>query len=80
MLSLLSVKLIRLSDEELKNLHKDGRPSNVRFGEQDGGGSMGSLNLFHQLHCLVRTLLVILDARLSSEQCKGFYQEICIFS
>ena len=77
--TLLSVKLIRLSDEELKKLHKDGRPSNVRFSKQDGGGSMGALNLFHQLHCVVRTLFVILDATLISERCEGYYQETRIF-
>lgn len=74
--ALLSVKLIRLSDEELKKLHKDGRPSNVRFSEEDGGGSMGALNVVHLLHCLVRILCAILNSTLISKQCKGFFQEI----
>jgi hypothetical protein len=55
--TVLSVKLIRLSDAELKKLHKDGRPSNVRFSEEDGGGSMGALNIIHLLHCVVGTLI-----------------------
>jgi hypothetical protein len=75
----LSVKLIRLSDEELKKLHKDGRPSNVRFSEEDGGGSMGALNIIHLLHCVVRTLSAIINATLILGQCKGFYQAIRIF-
>ena len=54
------MELIRLSDQELKKLHKDGRPSNVRFSEEDGGGSMGALNVIHLLHCVVRTLFVIM--------------------
>jgi hypothetical protein len=78
--TLLSVKLIRLSDEELKKLHKDGRPSNVRFSEEDGGGSMGALNIVHLLHCLVRILfeIAILNSMLISKQYKGFFQEIHI--
>ena len=73
------MKLIRLSTEELKKLRKDGRPSDVRFSEEDGGGSMGALNIIHLLHCVVRTLSAIINAALISGQCKGFYQEIRVF-
>jgi hypothetical protein len=67
-ITLLSVKLIRLSDEDLKKLHKDGRPSNARFSEEDGGGSMGALNIVHLIHCVVRPLFAILNATLISNQ------------
>jgi hypothetical protein len=77
--TLLSVELIRLSDEDLKKLHKDGRPSNVRLSEEHGGGSLGTVNVIHLLHCVVRTLFSLLNATLISEQCKGFRQEIRIF-
>jgi hypothetical protein len=77
--TLLSVEVIRLSDEDLKKLHKDGRPSNVRLSEELGGGSLGTVNVIHLLHCVVRTLFAILNATLISEQCKGFRQEIRIF-
>jgi Mycotoxin biosynthesis protein UstYa len=50
----LSVWLIRISDEDLKNINKSGRPSNAKFREIDGGGNMGTIEVFHQLHCLVR--------------------------
>jgi hypothetical protein len=77
--TLLSVELIRLFDEDLKKLHKGGRPSNVRLSEEHGGGSVGTVNVIHLLHCVVRTLFAILNATLTSEQCKGFHQEIHIF-
>ncbi|KAJ3509494.1 hypothetical protein NLJ89_g5193 [Agrocybe chaxingu] len=43
---------IRLSDDDLERIHKAGRPSNVRYRPEDGGGNMGSIEVFHQLHCL----------------------------
>jgi len=43
---------IRVSDQDIENFNKGGRPSNVRFWEEDGGGNMGSIEVFHQLHCL----------------------------
>ncbi|KAF8812984.1 hypothetical protein BYT27DRAFT_7181937 [Phlegmacium glaucopus] len=43
---------IRISDEDLKKINKSGRPSNVKYKEIDGGGNMGSIEVFHQLHCL----------------------------
>lgn len=50
----LSVWPIRISDEDLKKINKSGRPSNVKYREIDGGGNMGTIEVFHQLHCLVR--------------------------
>ena len=75
---MIPVKPIRLSDEELKRLHKDGRPSNVRFSEEDGGGSMGALNIVHTLHCVVRTSFAISPVTLILKQCKGFSEEVHI--
>jgi len=79
MLPVVSVIPIRLSDEELRKVYKDGRASNVRFSKEDGGGSMGSLNMAHQLHCLVRIscamLSVYIDFRTLS---KGLYEAIYI--
>ncbi|KAF9554912.1 hypothetical protein CPC08DRAFT_712486 [Agrocybe pediades] len=43
---------IRVSDDTLEQIHKFGRKSNVRYMESDGGGSMGTVEVFHQLHCL----------------------------
>jgi hypothetical protein len=73
------VKPIRLSDEELRKLFKDGRASNVRFSEEDGGGSMGSLNMVHQLHCVVRTFFAMLNGYVEfKSKCAEFFQEIHI--
>jgi len=47
-----SLQPIRVSDEDMKKIYKDGRASNVRFSEEDGGGSLGAVDVFHQLHCL----------------------------
>jgi len=43
---------IRISDEDLNMINKSGRWSNVKYREIDGGGNMGSIEVFHQLHCL----------------------------
>jgi len=43
---------IRITDEDLKKINKSGRSSNVKYRERDGGGNMGSIEVFHQLHCL----------------------------
>ncbi|KAF7333837.1 hypothetical protein MVEN_02340600 [Mycena venus] len=47
-----TLRPIRVSDEELKKIYKSDRPSNVRFSPENGGGSLGSIEVFHQLHCL----------------------------
>lgn len=49
-----AVRPIRISDDELEKINKGRRASNVRYKEADGGGNMGSIEIFHQLHCLVR--------------------------
>ncbi|CCM01727.1 uncharacterized protein FIBRA_03793 [Fibroporia radiculosa] len=45
---------IRIPDDYLSRIRLDDshRPSNVRFLPEDGGGSMGSIDLFHNLHCV----------------------------
>lgn len=49
------VKPTRLSREDIIRLGKDpDSPSLVRFKEEDGGGYMASIEVTHQLHCLVR--------------------------
>ena len=45
----------RLTLEELKKIGKTDSPSIVKFPEEEGGGYMASVEVFHQLHCLVRT-------------------------
>ncbi|KAJ6597464.1 hypothetical protein DFH09DRAFT_1131916 [Mycena vulgaris] len=47
-----TLRPIRVSDEELKKIYKSGRTSNVQFSPANGGGSLGSIEVFHQLHCL----------------------------
>jgi len=42
----------RLTLEELKKIGKTDSPSIVKFHEEDGGGYMASVEVFHQLHCL----------------------------
>jgi hypothetical protein len=46
------VRPIKISDEDLKKINKSGRPSNVKYREIDGGGNLGSIEVFHQLHTL----------------------------
>jgi len=45
---------VKVSDMTLQEIGKSGRKSNVKFMESDGGGNMGTIEVFHQLHCLVR--------------------------
>lgn len=45
-------KPTRITSEMLKKLHKEERPSLIRFMDVDGGGYLGSLEFTHQLHCL----------------------------
>ncbi|OSX62449.1 hypothetical protein POSPLADRAFT_1142351 [Postia placenta MAD-698-R-SB12] len=42
----------RITSEMLKKLHKEERPSLIKFMDVDGGGYMGTLDFTHQLHCL----------------------------
>lgn len=48
------VRPIRVADRVLDKIYKSGRASNVQYHEEDGGESMGTIEVFHQLHCLVR--------------------------
>ena len=48
----------RLTLEQVKKIGKIDSPSKVKFREEDGGGYMASLEVTHQLHCLVRTYAV----------------------
>ena len=36
-----------------KNTNEDWYNSTVELGEENGGGVMATLEMFHQLHCLV---------------------------
>ena len=48
-----TVKPTRLTREQLLMIGKEDTPSKVKFREEDGGGYMASLEVTHQLHCLV---------------------------
>jgi hypothetical protein len=70
------VRIIRLSDEELRKVYKDGRASDARYSEEDGGGSMGALNMVHQIHCVVRTLFAILNGHIEfTNNVKNFFRK-----
>lgn len=45
--------LTSISDEILQKLGKSGQPSLVKFLDGDGGGYMATMEVSHQLHCLV---------------------------
>ncbi|KAI0927033.1 hypothetical protein AcV5_007676 [Taiwanofungus camphoratus] len=47
-----SLRPIRVADRVLDKIYKSGRASNVQYHEEDGGESMGTIEVFHQLHCL----------------------------
>jgi len=76
-----TVKMIRLPKDSLRQIGKDDRPSLVRFRDEDGGGYMMSLEVGHQLHCLVRVMschLVLFDyyekQDSSIQEDPGFYR------
>jgi len=50
------VRVMRISEEQL--LKSGFSPDSVRFPEEYGGGFMASLEVNHQLHCLVSTNLL----------------------
>ena len=50
-----TVKPTRLTREQLLMIGKKDTPSKVKFREEDGGGYMASLEVTHQLHCLVNS-------------------------
>lgn len=52
----LTARPTRITSEMLKKLHKEERPSLIRFMDVDGGGYLGTLEFTHQLHCLVCSL------------------------
>ena len=51
------VKPTRLTLEQVLKIGKFDTPSKVKFREEDGGGYMASMEVTHQLHCLVRRVL-----------------------
>lgn len=50
--------VLSVGHEEVKSARKDKGDewfnSTVRLGDANGGGMMATLEMFHQLHCLVR--------------------------
>ena len=50
---------IRTQELELQNINQTVRPSLARFSEKDGGGLYATIEIGHQLHCLVRNLLSV---------------------
>ena len=50
--------LNRATLEELQKIGKTNFASKVKLFEEDGGGYMVSLDVFHVLHCLVRIHVV----------------------
>ena len=50
--------LNRVTLEQLQKIGKTNLASKVKLLEEDGGGFMVSLEVFHLLHCLVRAHLV----------------------
>lgn len=47
------VRPTRIAEDQLVKINKGGRPSVVKFREEDGGGYMATLEFGHQMHCLV---------------------------
>ena len=44
---------MRISEEELDIIDPTFKESAVKYPDSMGGGYMGSLEVFHQLHCIV---------------------------
>ncbi|KZT04757.1 uncharacterized protein LAESUDRAFT_727628 [Laetiporus sulphureus 93-53] len=47
-----ALHVVRLPADYYERMNMPGRPSNVRFHEEDGGGYFGTMDMFHVLHCL----------------------------
>ena len=52
---LLIVGVMSISQETLDRI--DHSPESVRLPPESGGGFMGSLEVFHQIHCVVSWLI-----------------------
>ena len=48
-----AVGTMRLSFQELEKIDGTHRASAIQFPESKGGGYMGDLEVFHELHCVV---------------------------
>ena len=48
---------IRIAESDLRKINQSIRPSLARFAEKDGGGLYATIEIGHQLHCLVRGLI-----------------------
>lgn len=48
-----AVGTMRLSFQELEEMDATHRASAIQFPESKGGGYMGDLEVFHELHCVV---------------------------
>lgn len=55
-----AVKPTRLTREQLLMIGKEDTPSKVKFREEDGGGYMASVEVTHQLHCLVNAEIILI--------------------
>lgn len=53
--------LTSISDAILQKLGKSGQPSLVKFLDEDGGGYMATMEVSHQLHCLVSVFRATFD-------------------
>ena len=69
----LSVGAFGISDSDFQKLNQPMIPELVRFSKRQGGQISGSLEIFHQLHCVVRltrahipNLLTEIETRTSS--------------
>ena len=55
------VGTMRLSSQELEEMDATYRESAAKFPESKGGGYMGDLEVFHELHCVVCQKLIVLS-------------------
>lgn len=52
----MTVPTIRFPEDKLEALHKSPASLYTHVASEYGEGAMGFLDVFHQLHCLVRRL------------------------
>jgi hypothetical protein len=54
----------RLTREQILMIGKEDTPSKVKFREEDGGGYMASMEVTHQLDCLVNAEITLILSNL----------------